>query len=96
MAGLTKAQDDAGVAMSSGVSIRAGSSLDVTPTSGVSSMQTTPVKPEAGDTNDEATAKETASKQEMQKLQADFRKALAVIEEMKLEKNKTQAMKSGK
>ena len=42
-------------------------------------MQTTPVKPEAGN------AKEAATKQEMQKLQDDLRNAMAVIEEMKLE-----------
>ena len=42
-------------------------------------MQTTPVKPEAGN------AKEAAKKQEMQKLQDDLRNAMAVIEEMKLE-----------
>ena len=42
-------------------------------------MQTTPVKPEAGN------AKEAANKHEMQKLQDDLRNAMAVIEEMKLE-----------
>ena len=94
MAGLAKAQDDAGVAMSSTAaeqtkpgpySIRAGSSLDVTPASGVSSMQTSPVKPELGDANDEATAKKAAGDQEMQKLREDFRNAMTKIEEMKLE-----------
>ena len=94
MAGLAKAQDDAGVAMDSAAtgqtkpgpySIRAGSSLDVTLASGVSSMQTSPVKPEVGDANDEATAKKVADKQEMQKLRDDFRNAMAMMEEMKLE-----------
>ena len=94
MAGLARAQDDAGVAMDSAAtgqikpgpySIRAGSSFDVTPASGVSSMQTSPVKPAVGDANDEATAKKAADKQEMQKLRDDFRNAMAMIEEMKLE-----------
>ena len=94
MAGSIKAQDDAAVAVDSAAarrtrlapfSIRAGSSLDVTPVSGVSSLQTSPVKPEVGDANDEATAKKAADEQEMQKLRDDFRNAMAMMEEMKLE-----------
>ena len=42
--GPTKAQDDVGIAVSSGVSIRAGSLLDVTPESKVPSTRTSPVK----------------------------------------------------
>ena len=94
MAGSIKAQDDAAVALGSAAagltrlapfSIRAGSSLDVTPVSGVSSLQTSPVKPEVRNANDEATANKAADEQEMQKLRDDFRNALAMMEEMKLE-----------
>ena len=52
----TKAQDDVGVDVPSGVSIRAGSSLDWTPSSKESSERTSPVK--SG--GDEATAKKAA------------------------------------
>ena len=52
----TKAQDDVGVEVPSGVSIRAGSSLDWTPSSKESSERTSPVK--SG--GDEATAKKAA------------------------------------